>query len=84
MAAKSVAQMEAQVTRAQVLERSGVMGQVDVLRLTSARDAAKGIQVQARAGVDIARAALVLALNLPPGTPVEVVDDFPDPPPPLQ
>jgi outer membrane protein len=84
VAAKSVSQMEAQVTRAQVLEKSGVMGQVDVLRLVSARDAAKGIQVQSRAGADIARAALVLALNLPPGTPVEVVDDFADPPPPLQ
>jgi outer membrane protein len=84
VAAKSVVQMEAQVTRAQVLEKSGVMGQVDVLRLVSARDAAKGIQVQSRAGADIARAALVLALTLPPGTPVEVVDDFPDPPPPLQ
>jgi outer membrane protein len=83
VAAKSVTQLDAQVTRAQVLEKSGVMGQVDVLRLVSARDAAKGIQVQARAGVEIARAALVLALTLPPGTPVEVVDDFPDPPPPL-
>ena len=84
VAAKSVTQLDAQVARAQVLEKSGVMGQVDVLRLVSARDAAKGIQVQARAGMEIARAALVLALSLPPGTPIEVVDDFPDPPPPLQ
>ena len=84
VAAKSVAQMEAQVERSQILERSGVMGQVDVLRLTSARDVAKQNQVQVRAGVEIARAALVLALSLPPGTPVEVVDDFADPPPPLQ
>ena len=67
VATKSVGQMEAQVSRAQVLEKNGVMGMVDVLRLTSARDAAKGVQVQTRAGVEIARAALVLALNLPPG-----------------
>ena len=39
------------------------MGQVDVLRLTSARDVAKQNQVQVRTGVDIARAVLALALK---------------------
>jgi outer membrane protein TolC len=83
VATKSVSQVEAQLARAQILEKSGVLGQVDVLRLTSGRDAARQAQVQARTGVAVARAGLALALELPAGTEVEVVDDFPDPPPPL-
>ena len=83
VASKSVAQVEAQLQRAVILEKGGALGQVDVLRLTSARDAARQGLLRAQAGATVARAGLVLALDLPAGTPVEPVDDFPDPPPPL-
>jgi outer membrane protein len=81
VADKSVAQVEAQLERARIGEKAGALAHVDVLRLTSARDSARQGQLRARAGAEVARAGLVLALELPAGTAVEVVDDLPDPPP---
>ena len=83
IAAKSVTQVEAQLQRATVLEKAGALGMVDVLRLTSARDNARQALLRARTGNTVAQAALVLALDLPAGTPLDVVDDLPDPPTPL-
>ncbi len=83
VAEKSVAQVEAQLQRAQVSEKAGALAHVDVLRLTSARDTARQGLLRARSGMETAQDALVLALELPPGTAIEVVDEFPDPPPPL-
>jgi outer membrane protein len=83
VAEKSVAQVEAQLERARVLEKAGALAHVDVLRLTSARDSARQGLLRARAGLDVGQAGLVLALELPAGTALEVVDDFPDPPPTL-
>jgi outer membrane protein len=80
VAEKSVAQVEAQLQRAQISEKAGALAQVDVLRLTSARDTARQGLLRARAGAQIAQTGLVLALELPPGTDIEVVDDLPDPP----
>jgi outer membrane protein TolC len=76
-----VAQVEAQLQRAMILEKGGALGHVDVLRLTSARDSARQGMLRAQTGTTVARAALVLALDLPAGTPLEPIDDFPDPPP---
>jgi outer membrane protein len=81
VAEKSVAQVEAQLERAKVLEKAGALAHVDVLRLTSARDSARQGLLRARAGMEVGQAGLLLALELPAGTPIEVVDDFPDPPP---
>jgi outer membrane protein len=81
VAQKSVAQVQAQLDRAQILEKGGALGPVDVLRLTSARDQARQGALRARTGVDVAAAALVLSLDLPAGTAIEAVDDLPDPPP---
>jgi outer membrane protein len=81
VAEKSVAQVEAQLQRAKVAETAGALAHVDVLRLTSARDAARQGLLRARGGMQVAQAGLTLALELPAGTAVEVVDDFPDPPP---
>lgn len=81
IAEQSVRQVEAQLERSRILEKGGLLGSVDVLRLTSARDSARQSMLRARTNVEVAEAALVLALNLASGTKVEVVDDFPDPPP---
>jgi len=60
-----------------------VLGAVDVLRLTSARENARAARLRAETGVTIAGAALAVALDRPAGATVEAVDDLPDPPPPL-
>ncbi len=83
VAGKNVAQVEAQLRRAQVFEKAGTLGQVDVLRLTSAHDSSRQELLRAKTAVMVATAALVLSMDLPPGTALEVVDDLPDPPPPL-
>lgn len=83
IAERSVAQVEAQLERAKVLEKGGMLGQVDVLRLTSARDATRQGLLRARNGAEVAAAGLALAAALPQGTLVDAVDDLPDPPPPL-
>jgi outer membrane protein TolC len=77
---KSLRQVEAQLQRAETLERGGVMQRVDVLRLTAARDNARHAVMRAQTSVITAGEALVLALNLPTGTTLDVVDDLPDPP----
>jgi outer membrane protein len=81
VAAKSVTQVEAQLGQAQILERGGVLGRVDVLRLSSARDNARAGQLRADTGARVAAAALALAMDLPPSTALQAVDDLPDPPP---
>jgi outer membrane protein len=83
IASKSMEQVEAQLARAKVLEKGGVLGPVDVLRLTSARESLRAQQLRARQGVAVAIASLVLVLDLPVETSIETVDDLPDPPPPM-
>jgi outer membrane protein len=83
VATKSVAQVEAQLAQAKIMERGGVLGAVDVLRLTSARESARQAKLRAETGATVAGAALTLALDLPGGTAVQTVDDLPDPPAPL-
>lgn len=80
---QSVRQVEAQLERAEILLNGGVMQRVDVLRLTAARDNARHAVLKAQTAVTTAGEALVLALNLPTGTVLDVVDDLPDPPPPF-
>ena len=80
---QSVRQYEGQLERAQILLTGGVMQRVDVLRLTAARDNARHVVLRAQTAVTTAGEALVLALNLPTGTVLDVVDDLPDPPAPL-
>jgi outer membrane protein TolC len=81
VAKKSVQQMEAQLERARILEKAGVLGPVDVLRLTSARDSARQSLLRASTAVTVARSSLALALALPPDTAIAVVDDLPEAPP---
>jgi|GEM_PF-436836 len=80
---QSVRQYEGQLERAQILLNGGVMQRVDVLRLTAARDNARHTVLRAQTAVTTAGEALVLALNMPTGTVLDVVDDLPDPPTPL-
>jgi outer membrane protein TolC len=82
IAEKSLAQLEAQLERARVLERGGVLGAVDVLRLEAARDAARGAVLQTRTAAETLRRSLAVLLELPALTPLELVDDLPEPPPP--
>jgi outer membrane protein len=83
VAVKSVAQLEAQLAQGRTLEQGGVLGKVDVLRLISARDSAQQSLVRAQTGVAVAAGSLAVALDLSPETVIEVVDDLPDPPPPI-
>jgi len=80
---QSVRQYEGQLERAQILLNGGVMQRVDVLRLTAARDNARHAVLRAQTAATTAGEALVLALNLPTGTVLDVVDDLPDPPTPI-
>lgn len=83
VAEKAVAQIDAQLERAQRQEAAGVLNKVDVLRLISARDAAKLDLVNAQTNVEVARAQLGLAINVAPEAVPDVVDNLPDPPRPL-
>lgn len=82
VAEKGLAQIAAQLARSETLEKAGVASRVDVLRLASARDAARQTLVRAQTNVEIAQGQLALALDLPPDTTIEVADDFPNPPSP--
>jgi outer membrane protein len=77
VAQKSFAQMEAQLAQAKMLEQTGAVAHVDVLRMISARDNAKQNFLRAQTGVKIAQQALVLALNLTEDTEITVADDLP-------
>jgi outer membrane protein len=79
IAAASVRQVEAQLTQARALADVGMLERVDVMRLEAALAAARQGQLQAATGVRLARDSLALAIGLDPTTPVEPVDDFPDP-----
>jgi outer membrane protein TolC len=83
VAVKSVEQVDAQLARAKILEQGGVFGHVDVLRLTAARETARQGLLRGRTSIAVATAALGVALDYPPGAAIDVVDDLPDPPPPL-
>ncbi len=83
VAQKGVDQMAAQLARAETMEKAGVLSRVDVLRLVSSRDAAKQTLVRAHTQREIASGQLAVAVDLPPDTQIDVVDDFPDPPVPL-
>jgi outer membrane protein len=82
VASKGVAQVEANLDRVRKLRAAGAAGDLDVLRLEAGRDAVKQGLLRAEAGVEIAQRGLVLALAMPEGTELDVVDDLPDPPTP--
>jgi outer membrane protein len=82
IAAQSLTQVGAQLDRAKALERAGVLGAVDVLRLEAARAAAEQAALRAESGKAIADRALVLSLGIEDRSLViEPVDDLPSPPP---
>jgi len=82
IAEKSLAQIEAQLENARVLERGGALGTVDVLRLEAARETARGAVLRVRTNSEVLRRSLAVLLYLPTLTNLELVDDLPDPPPP--
>jgi outer membrane protein len=77
VALKSVEQLEAQLERARILEKGGVLGTLDVLRLEAARDQARQTQLRAGAGARTAERALARLLGWHAATPLELVDDLP-------
>jgi outer membrane protein TolC len=81
LAKKTVTQLEAQHANAVKLQTAGVLGLVDVLRLVSARDAARLALVRADTTVATARAELAMAIDRPADAAFEIVDEFPEPPP---
>jgi outer membrane protein len=83
IAQKSLEQITAQLERAKVLEGSGVLGRVDILRIEAARDSARTAVLRAEAAVATAGHALVLSIGLRDGTEVTVVDDLAEPAPPI-
>ncbi len=72
IAEKSVAQINAQVTRAHAFFDQGMVGQNDVLRAELGLAAAKQRQIQTRGMVEMAKASLVSLLGLPASLPVEL------------
>ena len=85
VAAKSVAQVEAQLERAQVLEKGGALGHGGRVAadLGPRQPPARGCCAPGP-GVEVGPARRwCWRWICRAGTPIEVVDDFPDPPPPL-
>jgi outer membrane protein len=77
IAERTLTQLDAQIQRAKVLETSGVLTRVDVMRLESARSAAAQQLLAARDAAAGAGDALALVLGLAPGTQLRPVDDLP-------
>ena len=77
--------VSAQLERARVLQKGGVLGRVDVMRLEAALAAARRDEITAGATAASAEDALGVVIGLPDGTRVEAVDDLPEQPeaPPL-
>jgi outer membrane protein len=84
VARKSLAQVDAQLERAKIFECAGALGRVDVLRLQAAQASARQGVLRAEAAGEIARQGLALAMGAADAPPFDVVDDFPDPPPPVR
>lgn len=83
VATKSLEQVQAQLARAQVFEKAGVLQRVDVLRLQAAVAQAQQGVIRAEAGARVARQGLALAIGLSTAEAnFEVVDDLPESPPP--
>lgn len=77
IAERSVAQIEAQTTRARALATAGTLSNVDVLRLEAALANARQGLLRAVSGDSTARHGLVLALGLPGEITLAVADAFP-------
>jgi outer membrane protein len=69
--------VQAQLERARVLKEGGVLGQVDVMRLEAAHAAARRQAITSAADAETAEDALVLAIGLPEGIRLELVDELP-------
>ncbi len=83
VATKSVAQIQAELDRAEKLRAADTFTDIDVLRFKSAKAAAEQQAIHARATADAALGGFVVQLGLPDGTDVAIADDLPTPPPPL-
>ncbi|HEU5057594.1 MAG TPA: TolC family protein [Kofleriaceae bacterium] len=69
--------VQAQLERARVLREGGVLGQVDVMRLEAALAAARRQAIASTADAATAEDALILAIGLPEGTRLQLVDELP-------
>jgi outer membrane protein TolC len=69
--------VSAQLDRARILEESGSLGKVDVMRLEASLAAARREAIVAASQAESARDSLVLQLGLPVGSRIEPVDALP-------
>lgn len=69
--------VQAQLERARTLKEGGVLGQVDVMRLEAALAAARRQAITSAADAESAEDALLLAIGLPEGMKIELVDELP-------
>jgi outer membrane protein len=69
--------VQAQLARARTLKEGGVLGQVDVMRLEAALAAARRQAIASASDAESAADALVLAIGLPEGMTIELVDELP-------
>jgi outer membrane protein TolC len=69
--------VQAQLERARTLKEGGVLGQVDVMRLEAALAAARREAITSASDAESAEDMLVLAIGLPEGTRLELVDELP-------
>jgi outer membrane protein TolC len=85
IAASRAKLVSAQLDRSRILQRGGVLGRVDVMRLEAALAAARRDEITAASTAASAEDALAVAIGLPDGTAIQTVDNFPEQPaaPPL-
>jgi len=69
--------VQAQLERARTLKEGGVLGQVDVMRLEAALAAARRQAITSASEAESAEDSLVLAIGLPEGMKIELVDELP-------
>jgi len=83
VAHRSVADIAAELDRAQKLREADTLTNVDVLRLQSAKAQSDQQAVRGDTSAEIALASLAVTIGLHDGEAVEVADDLPATPPPM-
>ncbi|MBW2731130.1 MAG: TolC family protein [Deltaproteobacteria bacterium] len=81
IAQAAVKQVQAQLKTVKAFRRAGLSSRNDVLKVQVGLARAQGAAVQAKAGLELATAALAIEIGLPPSEEIEPRERFADPPP---
>lgn len=83
IAQAAVQQVEAQLKTVKAFRKAGLLGKNDVLKVAVGLARARGAEVQAKAGLELATTALAIEIGLPADEAIEPSERFEDPPPPF-